>query len=104
MAAADSFIQVAIDGTGKKVDNTAVTTDAGAVQRQGVGIADPNNNYRAPVDPYVGLSVNDMRVRQLDELNGVSAMAAASMSATRYGRERVSLPDARGRFDSRGMR
>lgn len=38
---ADSYIGVAVDGPGKKVDNTQVTTDVGDVQRQSISLADP---------------------------------------------------------------
>src|SRR5262245_5274110 len=41
MAVTDSYIQGPVDGVGKKVDTTAVTTGAGAVERESVSIADP---------------------------------------------------------------
>jgi hypothetical protein len=36
----DSYVQVATDGSGKKVDNTDVTTGAGTVYRQRISLAD----------------------------------------------------------------
>lgn len=46
---ADDFIQVAPDSTGKKVDNTSVTTGAGTVHRQTASLGDPGTALRARV-------------------------------------------------------
>lgn len=43
MAINETFIQVAPDSNGKKVDNTQVTTAAGDVLRQQIGLTDPED-------------------------------------------------------------
>lgn len=46
---ADDFVQVAPDSSGKKIDNTTVTTGAGEVYRQATSIGSPTGPERVEV-------------------------------------------------------
>lgn len=65
MSETDSHVQVAAEGSGKKIDNAALTrADLTLVQRQRVAVGDPSN----PEAPGVGVAGELGRGMTLGEL------------------------------------
>ena len=85
---AQSFVQVAADGVGKKIDNAAVTLPDGSTQyRQSVTVADPNFNTNissvtAGGDSRVrNLTLEDLMLQILIELRVMNTTLGVTLNS-----------------------
>lgn len=78
--ATPDFVQVAPDGAGKKVDTTAETDSAGAVERQRVSVAGIGSNNTLAIDAAGKIGVNNFPATQ--PVSGTFWQATQPVSGT----------------------
>lgn len=85
---AQSFVQVAVDGVGKKIDNAAVVLPDGSTQyRQSIAVADPNFNANISSVTIGGdqrvqdLTLQDLMQQILVELRVMNTTLSATLNS-----------------------